>query len=338
MQNGVVQIGILGCGRIARTRHIPEIAANPKARLAGFYNRTLPVAEELAAGLGGRAYATPEELLADPFIDAVLVLTPNNSHAEFATAALRAGKHVLCEKPMAVTLEECERLVEEERASSRILMIAQNQRFHAAHVKARELIVSGAIGSVLTVQTAFSHGGPSLDANSWFLSKSTGRLGVLGDLGVHKIDLIRFLTGQEFVAISAVVDTLDQKRGDGGRIELDDNAACLFRLSGGAIGTMTVSWTSYGKPDISTRIGGTLGTIELFRRFEDPLVLYRPGTEPEQIAVESNTSSGVVDAFIGAIVSGAPSPVSAASVLPSMRALFAAYESGRTGGNMIRLD
>lgn len=338
MQNGVIQVGILGCGRIARTRHIPELAANPNARLAGFYNRTLAVAEELASGLGGRSYATPEELLADQQIDAVCVLTPNSSHAELVITALRAGKHVLCEKPMGVTLEECERLAEAERASANILMIAQNQRFHAAHVKARELIASGAIGRVLTVQAAFSHGGPSMDANSWFLSKSTGRLGVLGDLGVHKIDLVRFLTGQEITAISAVVDTLDKKSRDGGRIDLDDNAACLFRLSGGAIGNLTVSWTAYGKPDVSTRICGTLGTLELLRTFEEPLVLYRPGTEPEQIAVESNTNSGVVDAFISAIVSGAPSPVSAASVLPSMRALFAAYESGRTGGNMIRLD
>ncbi|MEA4940166.1 MAG: Gfo/Idh/MocA family oxidoreductase, partial [Christensenella sp.] len=95
MQSGVVQVGILGCGRIARTRHIPELVANPNARLAGFYNRTLAVAEELASGLGGRAYASPEELLADPFLDAVCVLTPNSSHAELAISALRAGKHVL---------------------------------------------------------------------------------------------------------------------------------------------------------------------------------------------------------------------------------------------------
>ncbi len=338
MGRSFVNIGIIGCGRIARTRHIPEYAANKNARIAGFYNRTFGTAKELADAYNGRAYTSVEELLADPSIDAVSVLTPNNTHADISIAALRAGKHVLCEKPMAVTPETCKQLAAAEKAYPAKLMIAQNQRFNPAHVTARDMIASGEIGDVLTFRTGFSHSGPSADPNAWFLNPKFGGLGVMGDLGVHKVDLIRFLTRQDIAGVSAVLGTLDKSYENGEKINLDDNAICIFKLTGGAIGTMTVSWTAYGKPDVATLIYGTRGTIELYRNFTDPLVLYRPGYDPQRIDVAHNESSGVVDAFIDCIVSDSPSPIPVSSVIPSMKAVFAAYESSRNGSAMIHID
>ena len=184
-----IKVGIIGCGKIAQVRHIPEYAANPNAEVYGFYDINQARAEALAAKYGGKAFASYEELLADPEIEAVSVCAANHAHAEISIAALKAGKHVLCEKPMAVTLEECEAMVAAARESGKYLMIGQNQRLAKAHAKAKELIEQGAIGKVLTFRTIFGHGGPetwSIDpgSNVWFFDKTKAAMGAMADLGI----------------------------------------------------------------------------------------------------------------------------------------------------------
>ena len=193
-----IKIGVIGCGKIAQVRHIPEYAANPHVEIAGFYDLNRERAEELAEKYGAAAYASYEELLADGEIDAVSVCVANNAHAEISIAALKAGKHVLCEKPMAVMLEECEEMVAAAKEAGKYLMIGQNQRLAKAHVKARELIAEGVIGKVLTFRTIFGHGGPetwSVDPGKsvWFFDKSKAAMGAMADLGIHKTDLIQYI-------------------------------------------------------------------------------------------------------------------------------------------------
>ena len=153
-------IGIIGCGKIAQVRHIPEYAAHPEAKLVGFYDINQQRAAELAAKYGGRAYATVEELLAEPEIQAVSICAANFAHAELTIAALNAGKHVLCEKPMATNLADCEAMVQAADANGKFLMIGHNQRLAKAHSLARKLIVEGLIGDIITFRTIFGHGGP----------------------------------------------------------------------------------------------------------------------------------------------------------------------------------
>ena len=138
-------IGIIGCGKIAQVRHIPEYADHPQAKLAGFFDLNQDRAQALAEQWGGKAYSSWEELLADPAIDAVSVCVANNAHAQISIAALKAGKHVLCEKPMATTLEDCEAMVAAARESGKFLMIGQNQRLTKAHQKARQLVAEDTI-------------------------------------------------------------------------------------------------------------------------------------------------------------------------------------------------
>lgn len=111
----MIKIGVIGCGKISQVRHFPEYAAHPGAELAGYYDLNYERASRMAEQYGGTAYGTLEELLEDPQIDAVSVCTANNTHAAVTIRALEAGKHVLCEKPMAVTIDECERMVEAAR-------------------------------------------------------------------------------------------------------------------------------------------------------------------------------------------------------------------------------
>ena len=239
-------IGIIGCGKIAQVRHIPEYADHPQAKLAGFFDLNQDRARALAEQWGGEAYSSWEELLADPAIDAVSVCVANNAHAQISIAALKAGKHVLCEKPMATTLEDCEAMVAAARESGKFLMIGQNQRLTKAHQKARELVENGTLGKILTFRTTFGHGGPetwSVDPgkNTWFFDKSKAAMGAMADLGIHKTDLIQYLLGETVVETTAQVTTLDKRGADGQLIGVDDNAICTYVLENGALGTTTPS-------------------------------------------------------------------------------------------------
>ena len=335
-------IGIIGCGKIAQVRHIPEYAEHKAAKLLGFYDINKERAAALAQQYGGTAYATVEELLANPDIHAVSDCAANFAHAELTIAALNAGKHVLCEKPMAVTLEECEAMVEAAKKNGKFLMIGHNQRLAKAHAVARKLIVDGLIGDIVTFRTTFGHGGPetwSVDPglNTWFFDKTRAAMGAMADLGIHKTDLIHFLTGQQVVRTTARVTTLDKKDADGNLISVDDNAVCIYELSGGAFGTMTASWTYYGAEDNSTVLYGTKG---IMRIYDDPAisikVILADGSkisyDVEAIQTNDNqTKSGVIDLWMESLVDGKAPEISGESALAAMRAVFASIKSSETG-------
>ena len=97
----MVRVGVIGCGRIAQRRHVPEYASNKKVEIAGYYDAKMPRAQALADRYGGKVYKSIDEMLADASIDAVSVCVANNKHAEVSIHAMHAGKHVLCEKPLA---------------------------------------------------------------------------------------------------------------------------------------------------------------------------------------------------------------------------------------------
>ncbi len=337
-----IKVGIIGCGKIAQVRHIPEYEANPHVEIRGFYDLNHERAKELADRCGGIAYASYEELLADQEIDAVSVCAANNAHAQISIAALKAGKHVLCEKPMAVTLEECEAMVAAAKESGRYLMIGQNQRLAKAHIKAKELIAEGVLGKVLTFRTIFGHGGPetwSVDPGKdvWFFDRTKAAMGAMADLGIHKTDLIQYILGEKIVETQAVLTTLDKRDGSGELIGVDDNAVCIYKMESGAVGTMTASWTYYGAEDNTTVIYGTKGMMRLY---DDPKysvkVLFADGTETnyqiDRIQTNDNqTSSGVIDLFVKSLVENTPPEISGESVLSAMRAVFASIRSSKEG-------
>ena len=337
-----IKVGIIGCGKIAQVRHIPEYASNPNTEVYGFYDINLARAEELAKQYGGKAFASYEELLADESIEAVSVCAANHVHAEITIAALKAGKHVLCEKPMAVTLPECEAMVAAAKESGKYLMIGQNQRLAKAHAKAKELIEQGAIGRVLTFRTIFGHGGPetwSVDPgkNTWFFDKTKAAMGAMADLGIHKTDMIQYVLGTKIVKTQAVLTTLDKKDATGGLIGVDDNAICIYQMENGVIGTMTASWTYYAAEDNTTMIYGTKGELRLY---DDPKYsvqqINADGTridyQIDQIQTNDNqTASGVIDLFVECLVEKKEPEISGENVLHAMKAVFASIESSAKG-------
>lgn len=344
----MIRVAIIGCGKIAQVRHIPEYLENKDAEIVGYFDYNHERAEELARKFGGKAYQTLDELLADPAIEAVSVCVPNRMHAEDTIKALRAGKHVLCEKPMATTLEESEEMVRAARESGKKLMIDQNQRLTKAHVIAKKLIQDGMIGRVVTFRTTFGHGGPetwSIDPgkSTWFFDKSKSGIGVMADLGVHKTDLIQYLLGQNVVATTARLLTLDKKDASGKPISVDDNAICIYEMEGGAVGTMTASWTYYAGEDNSTIIYGTNGTMRIYS-YKDPKYSIRvnlnDGSEinyaVDKIQTNDNqTTTGIIDAFIDCIEHDHKPLIDGAEVLNAMRAVFASIESSQKGQRVV---
>ena len=335
-------IGIIGCGKIAQVRHIPEYAEHKDAKLLGFYDINLERTKALAEQYGGTAYETVEELLANPEIDAVSICAANFAHAELTIAALNAGKHVLCEKPMAITLAECEAMVEAAKKNGKFLMIGHNQRLAKAHATAKKLIDDGLIGDIVTFRTTFGHGGPetwSVDPglNTWFFDKTRAAMGAMADLGIHKTDLIQFLTGQKVIRTTARVTTLDKKDATGNLISVDDNAICIYEMSGGAFGTMTASWTYYGAEDNSTVLYGTKG---IMRIYDDPAISIKViladggkiSYDVEAIQTNDNqTKSGVIDLWMESLVNDKAPEISGESALAAMRAVFASIQSSETG-------
>ena len=334
----MIKIGIIGCGKIAQVRHIPEYFDNKSARLAGFFDLNEERAKELAKTYDGKSYVTYDEMLADDEIEAVSICTANHTHAEIAAAALQAGKHVLCEKPMAMSLVDCERMVEIAKESGKHLLIDHNQRFTKAHQKAKELVVDKEIGEPLSFRTCFAHGGPetwSIDpgAKVWFFDKSKAVFGAMADLGIHKTDIISYLLGQRVQKVSATMTTLDKQDINGNKIGVDDNVICIYTMENGVIGSMTASWTCYGKEDNSTTIYGTNGVMKIYYDNQPSIVIdYRDGTsaafDMESIQTNDNqTKSGIIDEFIECIETNKYSDLDGEEALHSMKAIFAAAES-----------
>lgn len=344
----MVKVGIIGCGKIAQVRHIPEYLDNPNAKLTGLYDLNLQRAKELAEKYDCKSYESVEEMLTDPEIDAVSVCVANHVHAEITIAALKAGKHVLCEKPMATKLKDCQMMVDTAEQMSKKLMIGQNQRFAKAHAEAKKLIERGDIGNVLTFKTTFGHGGPetwSVDAGpqNWFFDKKRAAMGAMADLGVHKTDLIQYLLNDTVEETTAKVTTLDKKDSNGNLIGVDDNAICIYKMKSGIIGTMTASWTYYGEEDNSTIIYGTEGMLKIYHDPKYCIELIRKDGgkvfyDIDQIQTNDNqTKSGIIDAFVESVENDTEPAVPGKSVLSAMKAIFGSLKSSELG-RTVRVD
>lgn len=335
----MINIGIIGCGRIAQVRHIPEYDQNPDARIYGVYDINEERSQEIAAQYGAVSYKSYEDLLNEDAIDAVSICTANHSHCEISIKALKAGKHVLCEKPMAVTYEECRAMVKAAEETGKYLMVGQQERLFPIHVKAKELLQSGIIGDVLSFRTNFRHSGPenwTIDRQKvWFFDKKSAAFGAMADLGIHKADLIHYLLDDVIESAMSVTETLDKKNPDGTPIDVDDNAICIYRTQKGIIGTMEVSWTCYGQEDKSTVIFGTKGTLKINSDPQYPIIIEKQ--TGEQIFCDlknyrpNQNGSGLIDAFITCLTTNTPPQISGESSFQSMKAVFAALESAEKG-------
>lgn len=331
-----IRVAVIGCGSISKHRHIPEYAANEHVELVAFCDLKIERAEEYAAQFGAKAYTDYKQLLAEVKPDAVSVNLPNALHAPVSIAAAEAGAHVLVEKPMAGSTDEAQAMIEAAKKNNVFLMVGHNQRLMPPHVKAKEILDSGVLGKVISFRTSFGHPGPeawSIDGrDSWFFDKPAAIMGAMGDLGVHKSDLIRYLLSDEVAEVSAFIGTIHK---DG--TEVDDNATCILRMQSGAIGTLVASWTYYKGEDNSTVLWCENGVIKIGTHPDDQVIVeLRNGTvERYKVgAIATNTAqttSGVIDEFVKSIVTGTKPSISGEEGMKSLNVILAAFESQATG-------
>jgi 1,5-anhydro-D-fructose reductase (1,5-anhydro-D-mannitol-forming) len=226
---------LIGTGQQARNEMVPALAASG-ARLVACVGTSTEKAEEVAAPAGGYGTADLGRALADPEVEAVYVGSPNALHVEHVDAALRAGKHVLCDKPLAIEAGEAGALVALARERDLRLGLVHQLRHHPAHDHARALIAAGEVGEVLAIRV--DYGSPSR-LSGWRTDRSRAGGGVLFNVGVHLIDLVRHLTGAE---ITQVVGQTEPDPESG----LDVSLSALLGLDTGGTAPATASvWCSH---------------------------------------------------------------------------------------------
>jgi predicted dehydrogenase len=271
-------------------------------------------------------------------VDAVVVATPNYLHAPVTIAALQAGKHVLCEKPMATSAAEADAMIAAAKASGKVLMIAHNQRLAPLHIRAKQLLKSGVLGRVITFRTNFAHPGPegwSIEGvGGWFFQKEKAFVGAMGDLGVHKADLVRWLLDDEVVEVTAFVESIADKKNS----DVDDNAICLLRMASGAIGSLTAGWSHNPGCDNSTVVYCEKGILRIDTDPVYNVIVELADGERQMIkttAMQTNdeggqTSSGIMSTFMNSVVKGKPVAIPGEEGAKSLAVILACLESAET--------
>lgn len=263
-----MNIAIIGCGAIAKTRHAPAVAAHPAAVLYGVCDQSRANADALAGQYGAKAFYEVDKVLRDPAVEAVIICTPERCHCAHVVAALHAGKDVLCEKPLAMTPAEGEQILEAWHKSGRRLMVAFAQRLREEHRLGKKLLLEGAVGKPLAFRTQLAHSGveyatietPSPD----FYDKKLAGVGdVMLSVGCHRMDLVRYLFDSPIRAVSAVTPTMDKTYCSGKLIDAADHAMILAEMENGIHGSIWISWCDYGRPECGTTIYGTQGVMRL---------------------------------------------------------------------------
>jgi 1,5-anhydro-D-fructose reductase (1,5-anhydro-D-mannitol-forming) len=280
---------VAGIGDIARRRVIPAIQAEPRSSLYGFITRDRTKAEAYA---GARAWATVEEAVADPAVDAVYIALPVALHADAAVAALRAGKHVLCEKPMAMNFAQAERMVAEGRASGRLLGVSYYRRLYPKLVRARQIIAEGAIGQPVVAE-ANCHGWLESEERGWLRDPALAGGGPLYDIASHRIDAMNFLFGKPERACGLLSNAVH-------RLAVEDSATVAMQFPGGVHGIVDVRWNSRVARD-RFRVIGVEGELDL-----DPLngPELRVAGRVEMLPTHANIHYPIVENFVDAVLAG----------------------------------
>ena len=296
--------GIVGLGRIADGAIAPAVGAAPNSSLAGVVSRDAAKAKDFAERHGAAsAYDDYRALLDDPDVDAVYICTPNALHADQVVAAAEAGKHVLCDKPLATTVADAERAVAACEAAGVRLGITFQTRNHEGMDDIRKLLADGEIGSVRLAQVEVGVG--RMLPQGWRTDPGLAGVGVMNNMGVHAYDLLRYLFGAEVTEATAVVDVEEGW-------DVDTMALALLRFDNGALAYVNANQSvPNSQSDLS--IYGTEGTV-LGRGITRPnlsgsySVTGRSGTVERQISTAGPFVTTVAD-FADAVLQGRdPSP------------------------------
>jgi predicted dehydrogenase len=249
---------MVGLGVISMQHFMPGLKDAKQSKLTGLVSGHLDKAEKQAAEYGVPtsaiySYDNFDSIRDNKAIDAVYIALPNNMHAEYTIRAAKAGKHVLCEKPMATSVDDCKAMIQACRDNNVKLMIAYRCQLEPTNLRAIQLIRDGSLGSVQAIESA---NGFNIRPNQWRLNKKMAGGGPLMDVGVYSLNASRYLTGEEPQVISAYSSVIDK---DGRFNEVEENVGWTMRFPSGIV---TSCNTTYGaNMDGYYRVHGSKGVI-----------------------------------------------------------------------------
>ena len=336
--------GVIGASGIADRRTIPEgIIPASNGDLVAVMGTNEERTRNVAEKYNVKWYLSEEELLDDKEVEAVYIATPNYLHVQQTVNAFRKGKHVLCEKPMAMNLSEAEKMLEEAEKNERKLAVGYMMRFHAWHRKLKQMIESGEIGTLVMGRAQLTCWYPSIEG-AWRQDLNLGGGGALFDMGSHCIDLLEMLLGRA-VEITAFTDTIVQD------YPAEDSSAVLLRFENGAMGFVDAHFNVPDEASVNMlEIYGSKGRVEgrgtigqdstgkmtaVLETGEEGYDAEQKRDEAVQQVIEPeqvvNIYQAEIEDFCEAIVLDREPLVSGEEGLRNMKLLMAVYESAKHG-------
>ncbi len=325
----MVRFGIAGFGLHAVKRLMPGFAKATRCRVTALSRRSMPAARDSAAEYKiAAAFDSVAAMAASPEVDAVLVTTPNASHLVDVLAAIDAGKHVLCEKPLAMNADECRQMMEAARNRGVIFGVAHVFRFNESVHRFRELVNAGKIGKTIFARSEFSFLADPNHPRRWLYDSAIAGAGPIFDIGVHCIDTLRFVLNDEVMRVSASAAS-DERSGD-----VESAASLTLEFSGGTIGTVLVSYRAAYRTPLELVGDGGVIRAENALNVEHPIEIQhqREGTVVERTTVTNQAVYALqVDAFADAIEGRSKFPIPGEEGWQNQEILDAAMRSLKTG-------
>ena len=320
-----LRLGVIGVGVVGKA-HIKRLQAETSpGRLVAIADANAEAAEAVGADLGAPVSTSVADLLARADVDAVIIAIPSGLHADVAVAALEAGKHVLLEKPIDVSVDAADRIIAAEKASGKTLSVVSQRRFAPENQFLHEAIRSGQLGrpTAANIEIALWRTQEYYDSGAWRGTWALDGGGALMNQGVHLVDLALWLLGdvEEVYAHSGLLAHE--------RIEVEDTITITARFTSGALFTFLATTTAYGNLPLRVAVMGDGGTaVTLSEKFTH--LITQDGTEvPEFEPVDQQL--GQLTDFVNAVTNGTPPLVRSVEARAAVAFIEAAYTSARTG-------
>lgn len=330
-----LKVGIIGTGGIADAHYKGYKAAKAEVVALADVNPETLVARQAEWNIT-RGYTDLQQLLDDPEVEAVSICTPNAYHHPATLAAAKAGKHILCEKPISLNLELAAEMIEAARAAGVVLQIGHHMRSNAAAAKAKAMIDAGELGTISFVRLRQAHDwGGATSVKPSFGTYANAGGGTLLDNGCHMFDLARYFCGD----VRELYCSMDTLKYD---VEVEDTSLVNLKFASGTIGSVENSWSATGWEE-AFWIYGTKGALEYSNRWESPVLKHRfrdsPGTtwDGTDTAVYDYYATGVrhsnhamhIANFIAAIRGEREVICSGEDGLEAVRLVLKSYESAK---------
>ncbi len=326
------RVAIVGAGHVAQVAHIPAYRANPDVELVAIVDYDAVKAKRIKEQFGFKAaYDDINDMLKKSDVDAVDICTPNYLHAPMAIAALRSGRDVLCEKPMARNAKEAQQMVDAADTHDRILMVAMNNRFRDDAQMLQKFVAANELGEIQIVKAGWLRRATDWKDRAWFTEQKKSGGGALLDLGTPLVDLSMWITAlQPSAAVSCAV------YGKKGKDGVEDSGCAMIRFEGGACLMLEVNWNLRDERDVvylqvyGSKGAGVLTPLQLHKSIRGVLVNVTP-TISKTKNYYKESYQAEIDHFIQCVRKQKEPVTSGKEALGVMKIMDAMYESASSG-------